>query len=69
MVNYKHNQPYYKLVFDGLEENAVQVLSFEGEECISHLFEYRFELLSKDPELDPEAILNKSATFILTRAD
>jgi len=69
MVEYKYNQPYYKLQFSELDEDAVQVLSFEGEEQISRLFEYRFELLSEDAELDAKSILNKKATFLITRGD
>ncbi|NUM75164.1 hypothetical protein HUU40_12450, partial [candidate division KSB1 bacterium] len=69
MVQYFSNQPLYKLHFSELEENAVKVLSFEGEENLSRLFEYRFDLLSEDAELDAASILNKKATFILTRGD
>jgi type VI secretion system secreted protein VgrG len=67
MVEYKSNDPLYKLHFSELDEDAVQVLSFEGEESISRLFEYRIELVSDNPELDAKSILNKKATFILTR--
>ncbi|TDI82596.1 MAG: hypothetical protein E2O79_06225, partial [Caldithrix sp.] len=69
MVEYKYNEPYYKLQFSELDEDVVKVLSFEGEESISRLFEYRFELLSEDPELDASNILNKKATFLLTREE
>ena len=69
MVTYKHNQLYYELHFSDLDEDTVNVLSFEGEEEISNLFEYRIELVSKDPELDSLKILNKAATFILNRGD
>ncbi len=69
MVQYLSNQPFYKLHFSELEEDAVKVLSFEGEENISRLFEYRFDLLSEEAELDAANILNKKATFTLTRGD
>ena len=69
MVVYKHNQPYYELHFADLAEDAVNVLSFEGEEEISGLFEYKIELVSKDPELDSAKILNNAATFIMNRGD
>ena len=69
MVKYQHNQPYYELHFSELSEDAVMVLSFKGEESISRLFNYEFELLSKEEELDPENILNKTATFIMNRGD
>ena len=45
MVEYKYNEPYYKLQFSELTEDAVHVLSFQGEEAVSRLFEYRFELI------------------------
>lgn len=69
MLQYKSNEPLYKLHFSELDENAVKVFSFEGEENISRLFEYRFELVSEDPELDAKSILNKKATFTLTRGE
>lgn len=69
MVNYKSNQPYYKLSFSSLAEDELQVLSFEGEEVISRLFEYRFELISKNPEIEADDVLNKTATFELIRGD
>ncbi len=69
MALYKHNQPYYELHFSELEEDKVSVLAFEGEEEISNLFEYRIDLVSKDPELDSAKILNKAATFIMNRGD
>jgi type VI secretion system secreted protein VgrG len=67
MVEYKSNQSFYQLHFSELDEEAVKVLSFEGEENISRLFEYRIELVSNSPELDAKSILNKKATFFLTR--
>ena len=69
MVEYKYNEPYYKIKFTELEEDKLRILAFEGEEKISELYEYRFELISEDPEIDPGKILNKKATFILTRGD
>ena len=69
MVVYKHNQPYYELHFSDLDEDIVSVLSFEGEEEISDLFEYRIDLVSKDPELDSSKILNMAATFVMNRGD
>jgi len=51
------------------EQDIVHVLSFEGEESISRLFIYRFELLSVYEKLDTSAILNKKATFILNRGE
>ncbi len=69
MLHYKSNQPLYKLRFSELSEDAVKVFYFEGEESISRLFEYRFELVSEDPELDAKNILNKKATFTITRGE
>lgn len=69
MINHKFNQPYYELHFSGMKEDAVHVLSFEGEEQISGLFEYRIKLVSEDPALDSSKILNNNATFILNRGE
>jgi type VI secretion system secreted protein VgrG len=69
MINHKFNQPFYELHFSGLKEDAVRVLSFEGEEQLSSLFEYRIKLVSEDPALDSSKILNNNATFILNRGE
>ncbi|HSP89056.1 MAG TPA: type VI secretion system tip protein TssI/VgrG [Ignavibacteriaceae bacterium] len=69
MVTYKFNQAYYELKFSGLDEGVVQVVSFEAEEKISDLYEYKIELISEDPSLDASKILNKPATFLLNRGD
>lgn len=69
MVEYKHNEPYYKIKFNDLDENKLKILSFEGKEEISELFEYRLELISDDPEINASQILNKKATFEMTRGD
>ena len=67
MVSYPHNEWYYKLNPSALGEDILHVLSFEGEESISRLFKYEFELLSKEADLDPVDILNKPATFTISR--
>lgn len=69
MVEYKYNQPYYKLIFSELSEDAVHVYRFDGEESISRLFQYRFELISDDPEINAADVLNKKATFEITRGE
>jgi type VI secretion system secreted protein VgrG len=69
MVTYKHNEPYYKLKIDKIDEDKLRILSFEGEEVISDLFSYKLELLSDDPEIDTSQILNKKASFEITRGD
>jgi type VI secretion system secreted protein VgrG len=69
MVTYKFNKPYYELHFSGLDETNIHVSSFEAEERISDLFEYRIKLISDNPSLDSSKILNKQATFIFNRGD
>jgi type VI secretion system secreted protein VgrG len=69
MVTYKYNKPYYDIEFSELQNDDINVLSFEGEEKISDLFEYQIRIISKDPDLDSSKILNKNATFIFNRGD
>ena len=47
----------------------MHVLSFQGDESISRLFEYHFDLFSTEADLDPIDFLNKPATFVLSRGD
>ena len=69
MINYKFNKPYYTIDFAELDGSEIHVSSFEAEEKISDLFEYRINLISSDPSLDSSKILNKKATFIFNRED
>lgn len=69
MPDQKFNEPYYKLHITELDDDVFGVVSFEGEEEISALFEYRIILVSGDPKIDSSKILNKTATFTLIRAD
>jgi len=69
MSNYKYNEPHFELNFANIAEDKLRLLSFEGEEEISGLYEYRFHLLSDDPEIDANDILNNKATFILKRGE
>lgn len=68
MITYKYNKPYYEMKFSELSEE-IKVMSFEGKELISDLFEYRIGIISGDPKLDSSKILNKSATLILNRGE
>ena len=58
-----------KFNFSELKNDNINVLSFEGKEKISELFEYQIRIISDDPALDSSKILNKSATFIFNRGD
>ncbi len=69
MVSYKHNQPHYEIHFSGLKKDNINVLSFEGKESISELFEYEIRFISDDPALDSSKILNQPASFVFNRGD
>ncbi len=69
MPDQKFNQPYYNIKFADLDDDVAGVISFEAEEEISGLFEYRIILASEDPKIDSTKILNKTATFTLIRPD
>ena len=69
MATYRYNDWYYKLIPGSVGEDVVHVLSFSGEERISRLFEFQFDLFSTEADLDPVNFLNKPATFLLSRGD
>ena len=56
MVSHKHNQPFYEIHFSELKKDNINVLSFEGKEKISELFEYEIRIISDDPALDSSKI-------------
>ena len=45
------------------EEDKVQILSFKGQEAVSQLYQFDIELLSVNPDLDIDAMLEKQASF------
>jgi len=69
MANYTFNQPHFELHCTNLPEDALRIISFEGSEQISGLYEYRFRLLSEDPTLNTKDILNCNSTFIINRGE
>ncbi|HKJ69002.1 MAG TPA: type VI secretion system tip protein TssI/VgrG [bacterium] len=66
MPVFKYNEPYYTLQFSEVDEGVLRVLSFEGDEELSRNYEYRFELLSEEPDIDSGKILNKKATLVVS---
>lgn len=69
MAEHKFNEPYYKMHFAEIKDGTVGVVSFEGEEEISGLFEFRIVLASFEKKLDSSKILNKYAKFTMIRSD
>ena len=69
MVTYKYNKPYYELQFSNLENESMNVLSFEATEKISDLFSYHIKLISENPVLDSSKILNNNAIITLNRGE
>ncbi|MFB6232424.1 MAG: type VI secretion system tip protein TssI/VgrG [Salinibacter sp.] len=52
-----------------LDSNTLRVVRFEGTEGISQPFNFELQLISEDPDLDFEKVVNKSATFTMMRGD
>ena len=52
-----------------LPESTFQVLQFDGEEEISHLFRFELKLISKDPNLDFKTVLNHPAFLQISTED
>lgn len=50
-----------------LAPDTFQVVRFRGTEGLSQLFQFSFELLSTDPDIDFAQIVNKPATFTMMR--
>ena len=69
MFNQKPDQAYFEIHLSEIEDDTISVLSFEGNEEISELFNYRIKFVSKDAALDSSKILNKPATFTFIRGE
>jgi type VI secretion system secreted protein VgrG len=52
----------------GLEESSFAVVNFKGYESLSKPYEFEILLVSGEPELDLEAVINASARFTIHRA-
>jgi len=51
---------------EALPEDAFQILQFDGEEEISHLFRFELHLVSRDPDIDFKAVLESRALLEIT---
>jgi type VI secretion system secreted protein VgrG len=69
MVKHKHNKPHFELKLSQLPDDTFGVVAFRGQEEISRLFSYRFDLFSEETDIDPADVLNKKATFLIHRGD
>ena len=61
------NKTFFSLHLSEIDDESFNILSFEGQEKISGLFEYKIEIISKVKDLDSSVILNKPAVFSLLR--
>lgn len=51
---------------EALSADTFQVLRFDGEEEISHLFRFELQLVSRDPDIDFEKVLESHARLAIT---
>ena len=63
------NGVYYEFAPSALGAETLNVVSFQGEERVSRLFKYEFDLISEKADIDPADLLNKPATFVINRKD
>jgi len=69
MAKYNYNELLYELHLTNVSDSKIHVLSFEGKERISDLFEFKIDIVSDNAELDSSVILNNVATFVWNRGD
>ncbi len=69
MFKHEPNQPYYEIHLSDMNDKEMDVLSFEGKEKISGLYEYKVKIITKELSLDSSKILNRPATFTFMRGD
>jgi len=69
MAKYNYNELLYELNLTNISDSKIHVLSFEGKERISDLFEFKIDIVSDNAELDSSVILNNVATFVWNRGD
>ncbi len=69
MFKHEPNQPYYEIHLSDMNDKKMDVLSFEGKEKISGLYEYKVKIITKELSLDSSKILNRPATFTFMRGD
>jgi len=72
MADFSKRAPNASLYFfeaAQLDTGTFQVIRFEGTEQISRPFEFELQLISKDPDLDFDKVVDKPATFTMMRGD
>jgi type VI secretion system secreted protein VgrG len=72
MADFSERAPNASLYFfetAQLADDTFQVVRFEGTEKISQPFEFKIQLISKDPDIDFSKVVDKPATFTMMRGD
>lgn len=72
MADFSKRAPNASLYFfeaAQLDAGTFQVVRFEGTEQISRPFTFELQLLSEDPDVDFDKVVNKPATFTMMRGD
>ncbi len=59
----------FSFVSKGLPEDTFEVVRFRGEEGISRLFQFDIVLISEDPEVDIDSVLQNPAVFSIHRGE
>jgi len=59
----------FSFVSKGLSEDTFEVVRFRGEEGISRLFQFDIVLISEDPEVDIDTVLQNPAIFTIHRGE
>ncbi len=68
MVQFKERKRF-SFVSKGMAEDTFEVVRFRGEEGISRLFQFDIVLISEDPEVDIDAVLQNPAVFTIHRGE
>ncbi|HEX7071975.1 MAG TPA: type VI secretion system tip protein TssI/VgrG [Rhodothermales bacterium] len=61
------NKPHFTFEAKQLAADTFEVTEFSGEDAISRLFRFQIDLVSRDPDIKFDDVVNKPATFMLKR--
>ena len=57
----------YDFISAGLPPDTFTVVNFKGSEGLSRLYEFEIRLVSEDPDVDPDRVINNRASLIINR--
>lgn len=69
MADVETTEMLFSFQVNGIPADKFALIRMEGREALSELYRFDVDLVSSDPDIDPEKIVNQSAVILIDRDD